>query len=1337
MEINNNKKNNQLRGRENYLAWLTRMEGLLSIDDILERDTATDTLTILGADAAAKLANEKKAKKYLLQNCDDKVMHSINPTEDFTTIIEKLNSAYGFGHMDPAIILALLREIKFHPSKDPSITLNEIDIRLAELEYAGGTITDAQMVQYMHDGLSGDPLRDAFWFNCRGAMNIAKLSTFKVESAGKYIVQFWYAFKPKKIAEVANYGREKGKKFEKRFCQFCKDGNREKIMGTHNSKDCRIQKQAAGNGGEEASNLSENKEASNYSSRLYHDSGTSKTMLNFKPGKILEENLSIPIYTAGANQKPQYATSKGILQLGPIELEALEVPSFSKNLLSATQLSIEHGCKQVIEPWTSKLTISKDDKIIATGTYDKASKLIKIDEYDANNVEVSEVSVPKVAQVLPQEQPTPPKRGATENWITVHRKMGHLGPRMMKKTLQVTKGLEISNKYDKLKDTCDICPTTKAKRNKISKGDKTPHELLDVVEIDIQGPFPITANDGTNSNIKIIDSRSSWLYFITVPDTKASTALDIFLPYQAKIERQTGLKIKRVRTDGGPEIMGEFLAYLELSGIIKEKGVPYTHHHPGKVERAHQTVLRHARAMLKESLLPPKYYNEAQNTAVYLFNRTVHGKDTITPYEHIFKRAPNLKHLKPFGTVCYAFIPPEKRSKLEDSGIKCRLLGYGDDFETEEIKGYKLLNESDGTIFWSDSVIFDQNGKMEKLNDIFYSYEDDSIRDTLWTPFLDESPDQEEDDEFYYNTEETEEQLSENEMSNLIQELQKETWWKKNLKNPTLTIHSALKAVVEGIPVSYKQAMESSEAAKWKLAMDVEMKSLKENGTFKLYQKQHGEKSIGCRWVFKKKLKSDGSLDRYKARLVAKGYLQQFGRDYNETFAPVAKYKSIRLLLALAAHFNQKVYQDDATSAFLNGLLKEKVIMDQPEGFIVKSTDYKWLLQKTLYGLKQAPREWNEVFHKFMIENEFTQSQHDPCLYVKIEENSTTLVGVYVDDVISTGSNDERVAEFRSALQRRFKCSKGGLLTWALGMEIIQDSFKISINQNQYVQQKLNEFTDFLEENTKRSIPLDPNFQKLLIAADESSEMETTFPYRQIVGSLMYAATGTRPDIIAAVAIASRFLANPKKIHCNMVRQILYYLRQQPLRPLVYRKYQNPQLEVYCDSSYANNDDYSSISGFAVMFGKNLVSWSSKKQPVIALSSTEAEYVAATGASQEALWFQGLLQEIGINQETIIIYEDNESCIKLAQNPQEFNRTRHIQVKYHFIRLLVKENKIKLLPIRTKHQLADIFTKGVNGPRLKDITQRLGLESNQHGRESNYVDYYDTRRLNYDTRRLN
>jgi len=151
------------------------MEGLLSIDGVVARNSTTDKLEIIGSTPPIKAANEKKAKKYILQNCDDTVMHSINPSDSFDAIFKKLNSSYGFGNLDPSVILTQLRDIRFHPSKDPSTVLNDIDIKLAELESTGGTISDSQMVQYIHDGLSGDHLRDAFWFNCKGAMNITVL----------------------------------------------------------------------------------------------------------------------------------------------------------------------------------------------------------------------------------------------------------------------------------------------------------------------------------------------------------------------------------------------------------------------------------------------------------------------------------------------------------------------------------------------------------------------------------------------------------------------------------------------------------------------------------------------------------------------------------------------------------------------------------------------------------------------------------------------------------------------------------------------------------------------------------------------------------------------------------------------------------------------------------------------------------------------------------------------------------------------------------------------------------------------------------------------------------
>ena len=231
-----------------------------------------------------------------------------------------------------------------------------------------------------------------------------------------------------------------------------------------------------------------------------------------------------------------------------------------------------------------------------------------------------------------------------------------------------------------------------------------------------------------------------------------------------------------------------------------------------------------------------------------------------------------------------------------------------------------------------------------------------------------------------------------------------------------------------------------------------------------------------------------------------------------------------------------------------------------------------------------------------------------------------------------------------------------------------------------------------LEPKTKRKTPLDINFQKLLEYAQLSDEVESSFPYREVVGSLMYAATGTRPDIMAALGIASRFVSNPKKIHCDMVRQILYYLRQAIDYSIKYYRGSSIDLIGFSDSSWANNEDYSSISGSLFLLGSSLITWSSKKQPVIALSSTEAEYVAATNAVQEALWLRSLLSELGFDQGCTTIYEDNEGCINLSKNPQEFKRTRHVQVKYHFIRSHVKSGNVKLVYCDTKDQLADFLT---------------------------------------------
>ena len=565
------------------LACATRLETLLLIEGNIVRNVPTeedpsDELKICGSNEAVKRQNEKAAKIYLIKNCSDDVMHSINPTDTFLGMMAKLNAAYGFANMDPSVILGKLRTISFNPSKDPAIMLNQINKWTAELESAGGSISDAQLVQLMVDGLTGDQFKDNFWFHCYGKLKMDGLKTYTSDSTGKFICKFWHAYKTQR-----NESESSNRVFENRLCDHCKTAKRTRIMKTHNTKDCKIH-------GKEENTTLENKVDQKYSSNLtlYHDSGTSTTMINVKPTNLLSNKLQIPIFTASKNQPPEMGVSKGTINIGNLKVEAIEVPTFGKSLLSATQLARDYGCEQIIEPYSAKLTIKKDNKIIATGQYDESTKLIKMDEFQETSCTAN-----------------------VDDWIQVHRKLGHSGKAMINKTLKATTGITTTNKFETLK--CDDCQVSKAKRVNIPKGPSTNvKDILEVIEIDIQGPFPLLSNDGTNFNLKLIDSKSGWLHYTTLKDCTANTVLDHFITYQTRLERQTGKKIKRIKTDGGVEYLKEFLIYLANHGLIKEKGIPYTKHHPGKAERAHQTILRSGRVNLNQSLLPSNMYNEAQ-----------------------------------------------------------------------------------------------------------------------------------------------------------------------------------------------------------------------------------------------------------------------------------------------------------------------------------------------------------------------------------------------------------------------------------------------------------------------------------------------------------------------------------------------------------------------------------------------------------------------------------------------------------------------------------------------------------------------------------------------------
>jgi hypothetical protein len=417
-------------------------------------------------------------------------------------------------------------------------------------------------------------------------------------------------------------------------------------------------------------------------------------------------------------------------------------------------------------------------------------------------------------------------------------------------------------------------------------------------------------------------------------------------------------------------------------------------------------------------------------------------------------------------------------------------------------------------------------------------------------------------------------------------------------------------------------------------------------------------------------------------------------------------------LVAIAAANGMKIHHMDVATAFLNAPLTpidgQDVHLELPDGCEELGLGSVVRVFRALYGFKQSPREWNLVLHQYLVDQGFTQSSADPCVYFRGDNNDKLFIGIFVDDLFICGNKEATILEYKATMKSNFKMTDLGLLTWYLGMHFSQDSTGIAIDQSQYIVQKLDTF-NFSKWSV--STPLLVNFQDLL--DNDDGILEPQFQYRSAVGSLIHLMRSTRPDIAVAVSIVSRYLDRPTKLHCDMVRRIYQYLARTPDVGLFYKsEAQKPlTLTSYSDASYANSVESRSISGYAVLLSGGLVSWYSHTQPVVALSTAESEYIAITDTAKEVVWFKLLLRELGYPQGNVTIWEDNQAAIKISKNPQDHKRTKHIQIRYHYIRDQIRDQIFHLEYVPTESQLADMFTKGLYGPRLRYLMECLGIQS--------------------------
>ncbi|GJX81220.1 putative ribonuclease H-like domain-containing protein [Tanacetum coccineum] len=503
-------------------------------------------------------------------------------------------------------------------------------------------------------------------------------------------------------------------------------------------------------------------------------------------------------------------------------------------------------------------------------------------------------------------------------------------------------------------------------------------------------------------------------------------------------------------------------------------------------------------------------------------------------------------------------------------------------------------------------------------------------------------------------------------------------------------------------PTSIAKALEDPD---WVDAMQEEMQQFINQQVWKLVPLPVGKHAIGTKWILKNKRDARGIVVRNKARLVAQGHRQEEGIDYDEVFAPVARIEAIRLFLAFASYMGFLVYQLDVKSAFLYGEIEEEVYVTQPKGFEDPYfPKHVYRVVKALYGLHQAPRAWYARLSTFLLQHNYRRGTIDKTLFIKKDSRDIILVQVYVDDIIFGSTNKAWCDEFEVLMKGEFEMSAMGEMTFFLGLQVKQLPDGLFISQDKYVKDMLTKFD--MESVRTATTPYEAAKTKL---KDETDPPVNVHLYRSMIGSLMYL-TASRPDIMFAVSACSRHQVTPLTSHLNAVKKIFKYLKGQPKLGLWYPKDSPFQLEAYSDSDYAgSHGDRKSTTGGCQFLGRRLISWQCKKQTIVATSSTEAEYVAAASCCAQVLWIQNQLLDYGFNFMNTKIFIDNQSTICIVKNPVFHQRTKHIEIRHHFIRDANEKNLIQVLKIHTDDNVADLLTKAFDGPRFAYLVVHIGM----------------------------
>ncbi|WVZ15253.1 hypothetical protein V8G54_012819 [Vigna mungo] len=856
------------------------------------------------------------------------------------------------------------------------------------------------------------------------------------------------------------------------------------------------------------------------------------------------------------------------------------------------------------------------------------------------------------------------------NTILWHKRLGHFhhSALIFMKKNNMVRGLpdiEVES------PTCIACQYGKQTRLPFPQN-KTWRAIqnLQLIHTDVGGPMSTPSLNGSRYYIIFIDdmTRMCWIYFMKFKYEVA----DIFWKFKTLVENQSKCKMQMIRSDNGTEYTSKkFNKFCEDTGVEHQLTAPYSPQQNGTAERKNRTIMEMARCLLHDKDLPKKFWAEAVNTAVFLLNRLpTKALQHRTPFEAWYGYKPELFNLKIFGCLCFSYIPHIKRDKLDKKAESGIFVGY-----SLISKAYRIYLPHRNKVIVSRDVKF--------LEFDCWSWKDNKFLeqfDCLNWKGNNELGLQEEnedvDDEPVRGT-----------------RLLSDIYQRCNV------------AVME--PGGYEEAATDK---KWINAMEEELKMIEKNQTWELVDRPSHKKVIGVKWVYRTKFNPDGSVNKYKARLVVKGYAQMFGVDFSETFAPVARLDTIRLLLALAAQKGWLIHQLDVKSAFLNGYLEEEIFVEQPEGFALQGQEDKvYLLKKALYGLKQAPRSWYSRIDAHLMSLGFVKSLSEYTLYIKKVNKDILMISLYVDDLFVTGNCKEMIDKFKEEMENVFEMTDLGKMTFFLGMQVQQKKNEIFVCQEKYAKEVLMKFN--MGECKSAATPMN---QKEKFCREDGAEKVDEKLFRSLIGCLMYL-TATRPDIMHSVSLLSRYMHCASEIHFQAAKRILRYVKGTIDYGIWFKKVESLSFHGYSDSDWAGCvDDMRSTSGYCFSLGSGVFSWCSKKQEIIAQSTAEAEYVAAAAAVNQTVWIRKIMADLHIEQEgSTNIFVDNQAAISISNNPVFHGKTKHFKIKLFLLREVQKEGQVKLVYCKSEDQVADILTKALPKSRFEFLRQKLGVCSSK------------------------